>query len=179
MITRPTSPLSICNRLSSTCDAVLSSVLSLKPANQLAGCGASRNRRRVGKRPSRVAIHAPPSEAVWGFTFLEILIATAIIATIGVALVSAQTAAVRASQTAREINELAYEVRRVVTRTHLGFGPERLETLESTRWSFSEEPSVETEGAKATFWHHWRIARAATGSPSIEIVLRARPNSER
>ncbi|MDA0321748.1 MAG: hypothetical protein O2923_03390 [Verrucomicrobia bacterium] len=130
-------------------------------------------------RASKVAIHATRSAAVAGFTFLEILIATAIIAAIGVALVSAQTAAVRASQTAREINELAYEVRRVVTRTHLGFGPERLEALESTHWRFSEEPSVETDGANATFWYHWRIARAATGSPAIEFALRAPPNSER
>jgi Tfp pilus assembly protein PilV len=108
-----------------------------------------------------------------GFTFLELLIATAIITAIGVALVSAQTAAVRASQTAREINELTYEARRVQTETHLGFGPEKLENLESGPWSFSEQPSLLSDGTNTTFWHHWRITRAATGTPTIEFTLRA------
>lgn len=108
-----------------------------------------------------------------GFTFLELLIATAIIAVIGVALISAQTSSVRASRTAREMHELAYETRRALTETHLRVGPERLESLENGRWRFVEQPSMLDAGSNATFWHHWQISREPSGTPASRFTLRA------
>jgi hypothetical protein len=113
------------------------------------------------------------SDKTGAFTFLEVLIALAILTGLAGVLFTSHATLIRAHGAIRSLEESRFIMAQVAVRRWLGAAPDEIVEEGQEGWLLSYEPVEMDDGTNQTVWLEWIVSPTNRPSQSTAFYLKA------
>ena len=118
-------------------------------------------------------LESAASDKTGAFTFLEVLIALAILAALAGVLFASHATLIRAHAAVRSLEESRLVMSRIAVRRWLGAAHDEIVEEGQEGWLLSYEPVEMDDGTNQTVWLEWIVSPTNRPSQSTAFYLKA------